>query len=255
MGSKGGMNGRPPSPLRRRRAAGCIGILAALLAATLVFPVTTRRGVNYRISASFIPLGLKLTQFVQRDRVYRRLAREIPPAAGEAERIRSLLDWVRRNVKPQPRQAPIVDDHILNIVERGYGAADQRADVFATLATYAGMPAFWKFARLQRPEQQIVFTFVYLDGGWTVWDVERGYCLQDAEGRWLHVTELQRHPERVRDTVGDLTHGGRSYEEYIRAALGSFEVPRPLRAERQMLGKRIVFEYRKALGSLRQNWK
>ena len=63
---------------------------------------------------------------------------------GSRTRVLAVFDWTARRIQPTPEGWPVVDDHILNIIIRGYGMTDQRADVFATLTTYAGVPAFWQ---------------------------------------------------------------------------------------------------------------
>ena len=55
-----------------------------------------------------------------------------------------IFNWVIANVQKNPEELPIIDDHPLNILIRGYGVQDQFEDIFTILCTYAGMEAFFK---------------------------------------------------------------------------------------------------------------
>ena len=151
------------------------GFLAvALLLGLLMWPATTRQGVNCKVTEKRIPVAIKAMDFLVRDYEYRHLAAEItrgiPTEEAKAE---ALFQWTREHIRPIPPEWPLVDDHIGHIIIRGYGAEDQMADVFCTLATYAGIPSFWKV--LHAPDAQddrhYVISFVRIQGRWTVWEV------------------------------------------------------------------------------------
>ena len=193
--------------------------IALLLVATLaLFPATTRKGMNYRVTEHRIPLGLKGLQFILRDLHYRQYARQITRGlSNEEKRVEALCDWTRERIRPTPAGRPVLDDHIDQIIRRGYGEEDQRADVFTTLATYAGSPGFWRVLRTQDREVERVLSFVRIGGQWTVWDVGQGKVYKEGE-RWVTPAELGF------DEMGNL---------------------HPLRAEKQMVGPRILFEVRR----------
>ena len=187
----------------------------ALVAGLALFPARTREGLNFQVRERQIPLVVKGAEFLLRDLSYRRLATDVTsglPRPGD--RARRLFAWTRENIRPTPEGWPIRDDHIANIVIRGYGEEDQRADVFTTLATYAGLPAFWGTFRTSPDERGRLLSFVKLEGRWTVWDVAAGTGPE----------ELSSDP----------------------AVLRSFAPPEVLRAEKQMPGPRLVFETRRA---------
>ena len=120
---------------------GIIIVVAGLGFAAL--PATTRQGLNFEVSARRTPLYIKAMEFLVRDHEYRRLADEITAGATtDEQRALALFGWTRTHIRPRPGGWPVVDDHILNIIIRGYGEDDQMADVFTTLTTYAGVPAF-----------------------------------------------------------------------------------------------------------------
>jgi len=191
----------------------------------LLLPVTTRQGLNYEVTERKIPLGLKLYQFLHRDAAYRRLAAEITQGlTADEARLAALLHWVRSRVRPAPAGSAIIDDHILNIIERGYGADDQISDVFCTLAAYAGHPAFWKVLREREGASKRVLSVVWISGEWTVWDAVQGAGLRDAGENLLGVEELPGP---------------------LKQQLTPFEVPELLRAEKQMPLRRLKYELRR----------
>ena len=114
------------------------------------------------------------------------------------------------------------------------------ADVFCTLVTYAGVPAFWVFVR-DAPERPVLaLSFAKVDGAWRVFDVAQGVVFRDARGRLLDVETLLATPTLLEGPLGV------SYAAYLER-LRPFMVPDPLRAEQQMVWPRLLFEIRKAL--------
>src|SRR5260221_61338 len=105
-----------------------IGVIAGVvLIANL--PVTTKQGVNHEVTEHRLALYVKTFEFLDRDAQYRQLAKDITgDAASDRARLQAVLAWTARRIQPIPQGWPVVDDHILNIVIRGYGATDQRAD-------------------------------------------------------------------------------------------------------------------------------
>lgn len=186
----------------------------------LGLPATTRQGVNFQVTQRSLPAGIKAADFIVRDYEYRRLAGELTRGAEGAEaKAEALLRWTRANIRPTPPGWPVVDDHINHIIIRGYGEKDQRADVFTALATYSGVPAFWRGALDGPKPGRWIVSFVKIGDQWTVWDVEGGTAFRDLEGDLMSVRQL---------------------------GWGRFEPPSILRAEKQMPGPRILYELRKA---------
>lgn len=197
--------------MRQSRAL-LLWFLAALLApAIFLCPTRTRQANDYRVTERRIPLGVKGAEFLLRDLQYRRLAEEVTSGAATPEmKGLRLLDWTRSNIRPTPPGWTVRDDHISNIIIRGYGEKDQMADVFTTLAVYAGLPAFWKTIRTGPEKQGRILSFVRIRDRWTVWDAAGGTGPE----------ELSAHPE-------------------VPSPLG---VPGCLRAEKQMPARRVLFE-------------
>jgi hypothetical protein len=206
----------------------------------------TKQGVDYQVSARSVPFAIKTMEFLLRDAEYRRLAWEITRGLrNEEARAMAVLTWTREHIRPTPHGWPAVDDHIAHIIIRGYGADDQRADVFTTLSTYAGVPAFWKIVVAKQSGGKLVLSFVRIDGQWTVWDVERGIVLRDGRGRLAGVEELVTNPALL-GSDGLVVYRGQPYRQYITDGLASLTVPDTLRAEEQMPMRRLLAETRRA---------
>ena len=228
---------RPP---RRALLSGVL--LVGLLGGILALPATTRQGFNSHVSERHVPLGIKTLEFFLRDDQYRRSAAEITRGlATEEARAHALFNWTQQHIHPTPQGWPIIDDHIAHILIRGYGEEDQMADVFTTLATYAGLPSFWRVIRVGNTGA-LVLSFVKINGTWTVWDVARGVAFKNEEGRLVAVAELIQNPERVKLSVGPASTLRQRYQQAFEDGLTPFSVPTTLRAEEQMPSKRILIE-------------
>ena len=256
-----GSRAKPPSAIPflkmltaiqiRRKWFVQVWLLLGGLGGLLALPESTQQGVNYQVTAHRISLGAKSAQFILRDAEYRRLAREISEGypAGEPRAL-ALMRWVKGHLRPTPKGWPVVDDHILNIIIRGYGAPDQMADVFTTLSTYAGHPAFWRTVKLRNGMGEVTLSFVRIDGRWTVWGVDLDKPFRNESGALADVSELIQNPRLVTLTAGETTYRGRPYWQYIDEGLAPFQVPQMLRAEKQMPGRRIPFEMGRVWQSL-----
>lgn len=223
-----------------------LGLVAAVvLVANL--PVTTKQGVNYEVTEHRLPLYLKTFEFFDRDAQYRQLAREVTAGAtSDRARVVAVFGWTARRIRPTPPDWPIVDDHILNIIIRGHGATDQRADVFATLLTYAGVPSFWQKVKADTGDG-VILTFVHLDGRWIVADVANGFLFTTKEGELATAEDLAANRAVLPPAAAALTIGATPYVRILNQ-LRMPAVPRPLRAELQMPWPRLWDQTRRAVG-------
>ena len=177
--------------------------------------------MNEEVQEFRLPLGVKISEFLIRDYWYRRLAGEITRGIRDPEaRLEASLSWTRERIRPIPPGWPVVDDHILYTIVRGYGEEEQTADVFTTLASYAGVPSFWGV--VQREQGRSVLSFCLLNKRWTVWDAARGTAFRNPDGSMTCVSELSREPGM--------------------AGLAHFFVPRFTRPQKQMPLPRLVCE-------------
>lgn len=210
--------------------------------AILMLPTTTRQGVNYRVTAHRIPAYVKTLDFLQRHYQYELLVSRICSATrSDQQCLLTIFDWTHENIRPTPSGWPIIDDHPLHIVIRGHGTGDQMADVFTTLATYAGVPAFM---RLMTPAggRALWLAFAELGGRWIPFDVENHVVWRNARGELASVDDLVGDRAAV-DAVGHSTPGGIPYSTFInRDMLMPFDVPDPPRAYLQQPWPRIRYE-------------
>ena len=232
--------------------------LALLLAAVGGFtvialaPVETRQGIDYSVSTYTIPLYAKTLDFVQRHSSYARLVQRIVDDQASAEsRALTIFDWTRKNIRDTPAGFPIVDDHVSHIIVRGYGADDQKTDVFTTLTTYAGVPGFWSLT--DPPSPGLSLSFVWIDGRWRVFDVQNGIVFRNRNGALASAEELAGDPWVLESAAVGRTHRGKPYAGYFEG----FRPPDPpdvLRAELQMLWPRASHRLKRLVGLGRREW-
>ncbi len=218
-----------------------------LLAWMASAPLTTRQGVDFRVQTHPIPLYLKAVSFLDRHWQYQQQARDITRGlVSDQERVLAVFAWTRAHILPTPPAFPIVDDHILHIMIRGYGEPDQMADVFTTLSTYAGVSAFWRPVKAAGGSQRLILSFARVDGRWGVFDVAGGVVFRDAQGRLTDMQELMARPALARESAGVTVPSGIPYERYVEG-MRVFNVPTMLRAKKQMPWPRLAFELQRAL--------
>lgn len=218
-----------------------LGLLGWVIAS---MRVTTRQGVNFQVSTRGVPLYVKAIDFLSRHHHYQVLAEEITKGLhSDRERLVAIFDWTRQHIRETPAGWPVVDDHILHIIIRGYGLADQMADVFTTLSTYAGIPAFWQTVRLMEGDRRgyACFSFAHIDGRWAMFDVRYGLMVTDPSGRFIDVHDVLREPGLIETISGALAPGEIPYRRYVEQ-LRPFHVPAVLRAREQMPWPRVWTE-------------
>lgn len=173
-------------------------VLGAVLVSIASLPSNTEMLVDFEPVTITQPLYVKAIAFVDRDMQMRELtARIIEGARSDDERAERILLWTAANVRPTPPGMPIVDDHPYNVMIRGYGQTDQAADVFATLAAYAGMPGGLTYSVRPDGRHHYAFAVLRVDGYDAVFDVREGRSLRRADGRLASVAELRADPSMV----------------------------------------------------------
>ena len=232
-----------------RWAAGAVAL--AGVAAIALMPTKTTQGIDYDVVTHRMRLYEKGLDFLQRDSSYARLVAEIVPAEAPPEATAlALFDWTRQNVRDQPSGFPVIDDHVSHIIIRGYGVADQKADVFTTLATYAGVPAYW--TRIgERPH--VVLSLAWIDRRWRVFDVENGIVFRTSAGALAAVDDLAADPALTKSVAADRIYHARPYVSYFAGFLPPV-APDLLRAEQQMLWPRAMYNTMRLIGLGRREW-
>lgn len=232
--------------MRRWRSGALCGVIASALALAAVARsasgATTRQGVNFEVSTKTIPLHVKAIDFLHRHYQYRLIAEEITRGlASEEQRLMALFDWTRSRIRPTPKGWPVIDDHILHIIIRGHGLDDQIADVFTTLSTYAGLPAFSWILADPVTGAHLRLCAVRAGRDWAVVDVWNGLSLRDEAGRFATLRQLAANPTLVAIRAGDVKLGGIPYARFFERFVAP-QIPKPLRAELQMPGPRLWHE-------------
>src|SRR3989338_7498699 len=92
--------------------------------------VITKQGVNYEVQLIKIPLYLKILDFFDRHYNYIEIVKRITAGSKtEKEKVIKIFQWIDLNIKRNSQELPVVDDHPLNIIIRGYGVNDQLEDI------------------------------------------------------------------------------------------------------------------------------
>jgi hypothetical protein len=214
----------------------------------LTAPVaSTRQGVNFQVTQHRIPFYVKAVDFLHRHYAYERLAHEVMDGKTTDEaRALAVFAWTREHIRPTPKAWPVIDDHILNVIIRGYGLGDQMADVFTTLSTYAGVPAFWRDLCANDASGVLVLSFARVDSRWVIFDVADGLIFRMPDGSFADAAALLEDPILLKAVVQARTRSGIEYWRFLET-MRPFSVPNMLRARQQMPGPRLWFELRRVL--------
>jgi hypothetical protein len=237
----------------RRLAAGAALAVAVLAAVALMrLQATTRQGVNYKVTEYSIPAHVKTIDFLQRHFQYQLLVSRICISpASEESCVLALFDWASQNIKPTPAGWPVIDDHPLHIAIRGYGESDQVADVFTTLATYAGVRAFFRVFSPQ-PGNRLVVSFAKIDARWVPFDVARHVVWRTPSGALASVDDLRREPAWI-DALAAGPVNAVPYSRYLtHALLTPFVPPATSRGELQQPWPRLKYEVGRVFGFARE---
>jgi hypothetical protein len=232
----------------RRLGLWAIGI--AVLVGVANVPTTTRQGVNYVVTTRTLPAYVKALDFVERSVNYQQLARQIAgDAPSDEARMRAVFDWTRANIRDTPPGFPVIDDHVWHIIVRGYGEDDQKADVFTTLLSYAGVRAYWIFIG---PRPELTLSLVEIDRRWRPVDVANGLIFKGPDERLATVEQLGESRD-LGPRQGPATYQGLPYSRYFEG----FRPPAPptiTRPEMQMVWPRVWYATKRLAGAGGTAW-
>jgi len=171
-----------------------IVLIITCLGATyfLNLEVSSQKCIDYDCRTIKIPLYLKLLDFFDRHYNYKLLAREITNGwDSEEDRAIAVFNWVTANIRAIPDGFPVIDDHIWNIITRGYGTNDQYCDVFATLCNYAGLDALYLWVNTADKRSRIPLSLVKIVERWAVFDPYNGVYFRNKEGSLAEIKDLR----------------------------------------------------------------
>ncbi|MEK7790031.1 MAG: hypothetical protein AAB309_00210, partial [Deltaproteobacteria bacterium] len=159
--------------------------------------VTTKQGIDTVVTKRKIPLYLKGISFFARHYETQYLAKSITVLQNSpTKKIEAIFAWTLENIKRQPPDLPVVDDHQWHIIVRGYGAADQMNDVFSLLSVYNGFKSYYQLLK-DREQRRHPFSFVFVEGRWVLFDVCHETYFLNEQSRWADLTELRLNRFRV----------------------------------------------------------
>ncbi|MGQ0732737.1 MAG: hypothetical protein ACT4QD_03665 [Acidobacteriota bacterium] len=216
------------------------------------WPARRLIGVNFVVTEQTVPLGRKVLEFLERDRALARAARDaVGDARTDEERTFAALKWTAARVRPQPVGQLIVDDHVSAVIARGYGEADQQADVFTTLLVYAGVSAYWGL--VGTPPRELPLSYVRIDGRWRVFDVAGGLTFRTDDGQLAS-------PDDVAADLGVVRRAAQARVADLDFYLAYFHGYRPplapdvVRADLQMPWRRLRYEAGRMVGRSTRGW-
>ncbi|MBI4620222.1 MAG: transglutaminase domain-containing protein [Desulfobacterales bacterium] len=210
--------------------------------------VSTRQGVNYVVNERTIPLYIKTFNFFHRHFEHKRLTKDIIRGSeADEEKVLAIFDWTVKNIKKVPSGMPIIDDHVLNIIIRGYGTSDQSADVFTTLCVYAGIPAAMYKISPKNSDTYTVISIVNLRGRNLVFDTYLGNYFRNTKGQIASIRDIIETPSLVSQAKNQPIIKGIAYTKYYEGLkpIKEFQTPR---GELQMPLRRLVYEIRRKFG-------
>lgn len=191
-------------------------VALAVLILFLNIEATTRQGINYKVNTIRLPLYLKLMDFYDRHFNYKWLVYRITAGkTSQKDKVMALFKWTHENIREQPKELPIIDDHIWHIIVRSYGTGDQFSDVFTTLCNYAHFDAF--FYRLYNKENtsKITFSLVKIGNRWCFFEPRYGVYFVNSKNEFASVEEIAKGDWEVR-IIDGLLPSGLNYADYLR---------------------------------------
>ena len=166
-------------------------LLFLCLIALLNKKVTTKHGVDYKVSRMTMPLYLKVLNFYNRHYNYKWLAKRITGHLDTREdKILRLFHWTYETIKPQPEGYPIMDGHPWDVYVRGYGVTDNSYDLFTTLCNYIGADAFFIALYSKDTGKHIQLCFVRIKRGWVMFDPFYGFYFRNNTGGLTTIEEI-----------------------------------------------------------------
>jgi hypothetical protein len=230
-----------------------IGLFLAVFIPLLFFfilniEVSTEQGINYVVHSKKIPLYLKMLDFFDRHYQYRYLVKEITQEANtDEDRVLAIFDWTHKNIRKTPDGFPIVDDHVWNIIVRGYGEMDQSADVFTTLCVYAGIPAAMYKVYTKDLNRYIVVSMVYLNEKWRIFDTFFGNYFRTKGGEIASIGDIIELPSIVGQARNQPVIKGIEYTKFFENLTPINDKTTTLRPQLHMPISRIIYMIKRKL--------
>lgn len=209
--------------------------------------VSITQGIDGQLRIIRMPLYVKAAEFLARHYEYERIVKEITSSCrNDEEKVLAIFNWTHENIRKMPQGLPVVDDHVLNIIIRGYGETDQYQDVFTTLCAYCGIPAFWDKVYSGKKDNWYPISFVKYGGSWHVFDPYNGVYFLNREHEIASLNEIveDRSIVDLRLDGNDLVWQGTPYKEFY-YNLKPISGNKTYRPYKQMPFRRLIYETKK----------
>lgn len=230
-------------------------LFAALL---IIFAVLAIANIEVHITQSIdgvtrqikMPLYVKWIEFLSRHYEYRRIAAEITSGCdNDTDKALAILKWTHENIRRVPAGMPVVDDHVYNIIVRGYGTDGQSQDVFTTLCAYSDIPAFWDRLYDASHKVRFLMSFVKIDGRWLVFDSYNNRYFRTSEGQIASVNDILSDASSEEGVgLGSALYRGMTFKEFYSELKTVSKDGSTKRPYKQMPLSRVLFEIKKAIG-------
>ena len=210
--------------------------------------VNTQQGINYQSHTIKIPLYLKTLDFFDRHYNYKELVKRIvKDSKTDEDKVMRIFKWTHKNIRKVPEGFPIIDDHVLHIIIRGYGLFDQSSDVFTTLCNYTGVDAFFTWVSTRDKSERLALSFVKINKKWTIFDPYNGVYFKKQDGGFSGIDEIIKGDWSI-ETVGNV-RSKVQYHEYFQnlSSLNYEELHKWSRANIQSPFNRLVYGIRKTI--------
>jgi hypothetical protein len=95
--------------------------IVIIVISVLNMKVTTKQGIDYKVSTLRIPLYLKVLDFFDRHFNYKWLVQRIIGNSGtDKEKVLKIFRWTCENIKKVPDGYPVIDDHLRKTIALAY---------------------------------------------------------------------------------------------------------------------------------------
>lgn len=204
--------------------------------------VSIQQGRDSRLYKIKMPLYMKIMDFLTRGNRYVLLVKRIvKDCKTDSEKLEALFNWTATNIRPVPDGFPIVDDHVDNIIIRGYGTDDQSADVFTTLAAFAGFKSGMYLTRIYPENYLHAVSLVELNERMLLFDTYYKFYFLNHDKEIASLDEIREDINLVKIVAGDFKV--KDKYSYIRF----FQHLEPVeklgwsKADLQMPSKRLIY--------------
>ena len=190
-------------------------LLILCLIALLNKKVTTKHGVDYKVSRITMPLYLKVLNFYDRHYNYKWLAKQITGHLDTREdKILRLFHWTYETIKRQPEGFPIMDSHPWDVYVRGYGVSDNFHDLFTTLCNYIGADAFFTALYIKDSGRGLQLSFVRIKRGWVAFDPYNEIYFRNNTGDLATIEEISKQDWHI-VKLAQIDISKANYEQYL----------------------------------------